>query len=141
MSLNKDNIPGGPGDALVRVQQANGVKVSLSRSVATSAKLRILKDEDAIDPITGQTVPPDYSSRIAKPAATDLAGKELADALKAVGLPVSGTADEKRTALADYQEALGSGLYQVEDGVLVRDDEGGYVPVEGDGSGTPGAVE
>lgn len=36
----------------------------------------------------------------------DLKGKALDDALRAAGLPVTGRADEKRAALADYQDSL-----------------------------------
>lgn len=63
-----------------------------------------------------------------------LKGTELADALADRGLSASlGNADEKRAAVALYDAARSSGLYQLDaDGRLALDDAGEYVPVESD---------
>lgn len=77
-----------------RVQLESGAKVTVGPFVPDGATV---VDEPAVDrngrPLPDQPTPP----------APDLAGQALDDALKAAGLPRSGTADEKRQRLADHQ--------------------------------------
>ena len=80
-------------DELVRIKLADGAEVTHTRSYAEDMGLTIL-DKPAVNGRGGGLDP--------KPP-IDLRGKELDDALKAAGLPTSGTAAEKRDRLSAQQ--------------------------------------
>jgi hypothetical protein len=98
-------------DDLVRVKLENGAVTSVGRSFAEQhaedGALEILLDEDGNElPATsnGLTIEPEYPPMTAE-AIADLKGADLTDALKSAGLPLNGTADEKRQRLADHNSA------------------------------------
>ena len=78
---------------LVRVKLADGTETTVGAGYAESHGLKVLKDKPAT--VLGRTVRAKYP--------VDLRGRELDAALDAAGLSKTGTADEKRQRLADFQ--------------------------------------
>lgn len=78
----------------VRIKLPDGAEVTHERAFAESLGLKVLDDKPGLG-LDGRALH-------AKPP-VDLRGKQLDEALKAAGLPTSGTAEEKRDRLADHE--------------------------------------
>lgn len=71
----------------------------------TSGDVIVVQDESVgYYKSTGQWVPSEETEAVdvEEPAAVELKGEALDDALRDSGLPLTGTADEKRARLADF---------------------------------------
>lgn len=99
---------------------------------ASASEGKILARQATVDVESGDvTTPPADPGHPDDPSAAEAAklkGAALEDALTQRGIPSKGTADEKRAAVAEYDEAAASGIFRVgEDGILERDEAGEFV--------------